>query len=381
MNGAFDHGPAWPRSGEAVSRRAALRVGGVGVAAALGAAGLASPGAAQEATPVATVATQDQNLFQFQSQDGLSQEIVEAFRVLPGQKGLKLWAPPDAGRPEWSATLNPDSWLFIASAFKGFALAETLRLEEESLDPRGDTPLTAQLNTRLAQQLTLDESVFSPGAPVFNPPHLTGQVTLRTALEAMISHSDNTGADMVLRHVGAERVQAFVESIGLRQTRIPTSTRDFIGYIFGLPDWRDTTWADTQANDPAATPRPILNDTITMASTADELVSFYARALQGEFFQYAETLAVFRAILSLADAIAGSMPLGVSAFGKGGSLEFERSNVLTFAGGMYVPDRWVYFALLLNWTDDEAGPGSRAVEAYIAAARTIFTLARDRLSV
>ena len=366
--------PCRAQSGPAVSRRAALRVGGAGVAAALGAAGLASPGAAQEATPIAT---QDQDLFQ--SQDGLSQEIVEAFRVLPGEKALKLWAPPDAGRPEWSATLNPDGWLFIASAFKGFALAECLRLEEESLDPRSDTPLAAQLNARLAQQLTLDEAVFSPGAPVFNPPHLTGQVTLRTALEAMISHSDNTAADMVLRHVGAERVQAFVESIGLRQTRIPTSTRDFIGYIFGLPDWQATTWADTQANTSADTPRPILNDTITMASTPDDLVSFYARALQGEFFQYAETLAVFRAILSLADAIALAMPLGVSAFAKGGSLDFTGSHVLTFAGGMYVPDRWVYYALLLNWTDAEAGHSSEVMSSYVIAARTIFTLVRDRL--
>ena len=372
MNGAFDHGPAVPRCGTVVSRRGALRVGGAGVAAALGAAGLAQASMAQEATPVVA-----QGEDQFQSQDGLSQEIAEAFRVLPGQKALKLWAPPDAGRPEWSAALNPDSWLFIASAFKGFALAETLRLEEESLDPRSDTPLAAQLNARLAQQLLLDEAVFSPGAPVFNPPNLTGQVTLRTALEAMISHSDNTAADMVLRHAGSERVQAFVEGIGLHQTRIPTSTRDFIGYISGLPDWQATTWADIQG-DPG-TPRPILNDTITMASTPDDLVSFYARALQGEFFQYAETLAVFRAILSLADAIAFAMPLGVSAFAKGGSIEFEGNYALTFAGGMYVPDRWVYYALLLNWTDAEVGPGAQVMGPYIAAARTIFTLVRDRL--
>jgi beta-lactamase class A len=361
-----------PQSGPAVSRRTALRVGGAGVAAALSAAGLAPSSVAQEATPVAN---QDQDLFQVQ--DGLSQEVIEAFRVLPGQKGLKLWAPPDAGRPEWSVTLDPDSWMFIASAFKGFVLAECLRLEEESLDPRSDTPLAAQLNSRLAQQLMLDEAVFSPGAPVFNPPHLTGQVTLRTTLEAMISHSDNTAADMVLLHVGSERVQSFVEEIGLHQTRIPTSTRDFIGYIFGLPDWQDTTWADTQG-DPG-TPRPILNDTITMASTPDDLVSFYARALQGEFFQYAETLAVFRAILSLADAIAFAMPLGVSAFAKGGSLDFADSHVLTFAGGMYVPDRWVYYALLLNWTDAEAGHSSEVMGRYIAAARTIFTLVQNRL--
>nr|MBA3450250.1 hypothetical protein [Chloroflexia bacterium] len=170
----------------------------------------------------------------------------------------------------------------------------------------------------------------------------------------------------------------FIDGIGLRQTRIPASTRQFFGYISGLPDWQATTWADVQADDPAATPRSILNDTMTMASTPDELVSFYSRALPGEFFQYAESLAVFRAILGLADAIAFSMPLGVSAFGKGGSIDFAGSHVLTFAGGMYVPDRWVYFALLLNWTDAEAGLTSEVMGAYIAAAKTIFTLVRDR---
>ena len=374
MDGTFDHCTAMPRAGRAVSRRVALRVGGAGVAAALGAAGLAPPGAAQEATPVAS-----QDPGRSQTQDGLSQEVVGAFKVLPGQQAMKLWAPADAGRPEWSAALNPGSQIFIASAFKAFVLAECLRLEEEALDPRGDTPLASQLNARLAQQLALGEAIFSPSAPVFNPPNLTGRVTLRTALEAMVSHSDNTATDMTLRHVGPERVQAFVEAIGLRRTRIPASTRQFVGYIFGRPDWRATTWADLQADDPGLTPRPILNDEITMASTADDLVAFYARALQGEFFRYAETLAVFRAILSLADAIAGSMPLGVSAFGKGGSIEFGGNHALTFAGGMYVPDRWVYFALLLNWTDAEAGPGAAVQAPYVAAARTIFALVRDRL--
>ncbi len=351
-----------------ISRRTALRTGGAGVAATLGDAGLASRVLAQEATPGAG-----------QVQDGLSEEIIEALQGLPGQKGIMFWAPPDAGRPAWSVELNPDDRLFIASAFKGFALAECLRLEEESLDPRSATPLAAQLNARLAQQLPLDDEVFSPGAPVFNPPHLTGQVTLRTALEAMISHSDNTGTDIVLHHVDPERVQAFIDGIGLQQSQIPASTRQFFGYVFGLPDWQDTTWADTQANDPAAMARPILNDTITMASTADELVSFYSRALQGEFFQYAETLAVFRSILAIGDAVLLSMPLGVSGFGKGGSIDFDGSHALTFAGGVYVPDRWVYFAMLLNWTDSEGGLSTEVLGPYIAASRAIFTLVRDRL--
>jgi beta-lactamase class A len=365
-------GAASPLPTRAVSRRLALRAGGAGVAAALGAAGFAPRAGAQAATPVAA---QEQP----GNQDGLSQEVVEAFKTLPGQQGLKLWAPADAGRPAWSAELDPGEPLFIASVFKGFVLAETLRLEEESLDPQGDAPLAAQLNARLAQQLPLDEGVFSLSAPVLNPPHLTGQVTLRTALEAMIAHSDNTATDIALRHVGPARVRAFIDGIGLRQSRIPESTRQFFGYIIGLPDWRATTWAHMQADDPALTPRSILNDTITMASTSDELVSFYSRALQGEFFRYAETLAVFRAILGLADSVAISMPLGVSGFGKGGSIDFEGSHVLTFAGGVYVPDRWVSFALLLNWTDAEAGPTSEVMGAYITAARTIFTLIRDRL--
>ena len=373
MNGMFDTIAA-PRSADrAVSRRRALGAGGVGLAA-LGVAGFAPRARAQESTPVAGPGP---------DQDGLSQELVEAFKVLPGQKGLKLGAPADAGRPEWSAEIEPSGDFFIASVFKGFVLAETLRLEEESLDPRGDLPLAAQLNRRLAKQLPLDESVFSLSAPVMNPPHLTGQVTLRTALEAMIAHSDNTATDIALKHVGPDRVRVFIADIGLRETQIPESTRQFFGYIIGIPDWQATTWAEMQADDPTRTPRPILNDTITMASTPNELVSFYARALQGEFFRYAETLAVFRAILGLADSVPASVPLGANGFGKGGSIDIEESegasHVLTFAGGLYVPDRWVYFALLQNWTDADAGPTSEVMGAYIAAARTIFTLVRDRL--
>jgi beta-lactamase class A len=356
-DGRFSHVVSRP-----ASRREALRAGAAG---ALGAVGLASGTAAQEATLVA-------------DQDGLSQEIIEAFKVLPGQHGLKLWAPPDGGRPEWTAELNPTTQLFIASAFKAFVLAEYLCSAEEALDPTATDPIAAQLNTQLAKELELDESVFSPSSSVFNPPNLTGKVTTRTTLEAMISHSDNTAADMMLELVGHERVQAFVDEIGLHKTRIPNSTRQFIGYVSGLANWQDTTWAQVNANNPGPT-RPVLNDVITMASTPEELVSFYSRALQGEFFRYTETLGVFRAILSLADAIPLAMPLEVSAFLKGGSLEFAGANALSVAGGVYVPGRWVYYSLIINWTDDEAASGTAVLGSYIAAARTIFTLLRDRL--
>ena len=153
-----------------------------------------------------------------------------------------------------------------------------------------------QLVEQLQEELVLDESVFTLGSPIFNPPNLTGKVTARTALQAMILESDDTAADMALQRVGPERVRGLIASLGLGQTRIPDSTRQFIGYVFGDPDWRNLTWAKLLplVNDTPYPPRFALNDEITMASSADDLVSFYARALPGEIFRYHETLVAFR---------------------------------------------------------------------------------------
>ena len=127
--------------------------------------------------------------------------------------------------------------------------------------------------------------------------------------------------------------------------------------MFGDPDWRNLTWVELLplVNDTPYPPRFALNDEITMASSANDLVSFYARALSGEIFRYSETLAAFRTILSLKDEIAQIFPLGVNAFVKGGSLDAFSDHVLSAAGGMYAAQRWVYFAVILNWNDAEAG--------------------------
>jgi beta-lactamase class A len=354
-----------------LSRRATLRAGGAGLAAFLAGAGLA-PTQAQEATPTASADP---------IEDGLSAEIIEAVSPLPGTVALKLWAPPDAGRPAWSVRHNADQLVFIASAFKGFVLAEVLRQAEASLDPRADTPLNAQLGAYLARELPLDAEIFSFGSTVLNPPNLTGLVRLRTALDAMIAHSDNTATDMALRFADPERVRALIAELDLTQTRIPDSTRQFIAYYAGDPEWATVTWDELQTlltDEPYPT-RPVINDEITMASTPDELVSFYSRALPGELFRYPETLTVFRSILALPDLIGQMMPLGLNAFLKGGSLDATPDHALSMAGGLYVPDRWVYFAFIVNWTDDEAGLVAEVGPAFLTAGHQVFTLVRDRL--
>lgn len=75
------------RPASLLTRRGALRLGGLAMATSLGAA------------PFERVAAQETDLKLDPNQDGLSAEIIEIFKTMPGTKALKLWAPPDAGRP------------------------------------------------------------------------------------------------------------------------------------------------------------------------------------------------------------------------------------------------------------------------------------------
>jgi beta-lactamase class A len=296
----------------------------------------------------------------------LAAEIVGLFEPLPGTKSIKIRSPATHNRREFAAELDPGLPLFCGSSFKAFVLGEALRQNEAS---NGNLTVT---------QLKLDESIWSLDSAVFNPPYLSGLVSERTALEAMVSHSDNTGADMVLKHIGADSVRSFIAGIGLRSTRIPNSTRQFLGYVYGIPDWEQTTWAEAVAEAQGSGPlaHPPINDVQTMVSSANDFVSFYSRGLQGAFFKNAATLAEFRAILMIADAIPEVVPLGATGFAKGGQINAGGFNGLCLAGGMYFPDRWVYFATMINWEAADPGPITSAFEMAIGQA---FTRVKEAL--
>ena len=267
-------------------------------------------------------------------------KFLALFDGLPGTLGMRVYAPPANGDTGLDVSRNAGQQLFIASAFKGFVLAETLR--------RADSPQVSQ--TLATRQLDLNASVWSADSQIFNPPNLIGQVSHRTALEAMISHSDNTGTDMAIKAVGIQHVREFIRSAGLKKSQVPDSTRAFLGYLFGVKDFRNFSWDDLQAaaNDPFV--KPPLNPVQSLASSADDLVSFYSRALRGAFFENPQTLSEFRRILTLADAIYKiPVPLGVSAFVKGGSIDTPGFHAIAIPGGMYFDDRWVFSAFTLNW--------------------------------
>jgi beta-lactamase class A len=270
--------------------------------------------------------------------------LLDDFLALPGNKSAQL--DVDAVTEPWRVTHDPDAPLFCGSAFKTFVLATYLREVE-----------AGRLSE--AEQLVIDDSIRSVGGGVFE--HLSGTTEARNVLEAMIAHSDNTATDVALNRVGPDKVRAFIAEAGLHQARIPDSTRRFFSYIAGYPVGEDMGWKgigemQTGKTDDR-TPRPPINDEETMVCPAAEFVSYYKRALAGDFFAKKETLVEFKRIQAMADAIALVVPQDTPAYLKGGSIDWNGFHCLTVAGQMIVAATPVTFCLMLNWSD---GDGEKA---------------------
>jgi len=296
--------------------------------------------------------------------------ILAVFKSLPGDVAIKIFAPAANGRPEFLVESNNARQMFVGSAVKTFILCESLR--------QADSPNVVQ--TLTTQQLSLDASVWSVDSATFNPPNLIGKVSQRTALEAMILHSDNTGTDMSLKHVGPDKVREFIASAGLKSVMIPDSTRSLFGYMLGAKDYKNFSWEELGAAANAELVNLPLNKVESMAASADDFISYYSRALQGEFFKNKQTLNEFRRILTMGDAIwLLPLPLGVSAFCKGGSIDVSGFHAVCAPGGMLFNDRWVYFSLAINWYA-KAVTDVETVNAFAAAASRALTMVKEAVS-
>jgi beta-lactamase class A len=300
----------------------------------------------------------------------LAREVIALFQPLPGQKAILISAPATKSAPELTISMRPHARMFVGSAFKAYVLCERLR----QLD---GPDVVQKLQTNL---LPLDASVWVPGSSLFDPPNLSGKAPERTAAEAMIMHSDNTGTDMVMAATNPAEVRKFIADIRLKNTQIPDSIRSFLGYLLGFPDFRHTTWEQLVAADKNNAPlvNPPLNDIETLASSASDLVSFYTRSLQGDFFTQPETLQEFRRILSTADAISRAVPVGASAYAKGGSLDVPGYHAACIAGGMAFSGRWVYYATIINWNAPEQNDPN-TFNAFVAATAKAFQTVYDAL--
>lgn len=299
------------------------------------------------------------------SPDRLEEEILNLFRDLPDRKAFKIHAPATDDGPEVLVQLNANQRMFVASTMKAVILCERLR----QLDS-----LTVEQQIT-DHQLALDESVWSPGSVTLNPPDLAGFISEQTAMEAVMVHSDNTATDMILKSANPDAVRRFIAEIGLKETMIPDSTRIFAAYLLGIPNYKTITWDELTRWPSDRFAHPFLNPVETLASSPDDLVSFFSRALQGRFFSHKETLFQFRRILMLGDInYLVPFPPGLSVFGKAGYADIPGSHVRSIAGAVYFPKRWVYFSMVLNWDAAQADDPETVMAFYRAIRQSISLL-------
>ena len=298
------------------------------------------------------------------------EQIVALFADLPGDMAFRIFAPAAKDKKRFIAAQNADKTLFVASAIKTFVLCEALR--------QADSPDVDDILEQ--RRLVLDSTVWSFGSPTFTQEEISGTVSERTTMEAMVTRSDNTATDMMFKVAGADNVRALIASAGLTGTLVPDSTRAFTGYLFGAPDYLNLTWERVKEIVQGPQVHPFLNGVQTLASSANDLVSYYSRALQGEFFAHAETLTEFRRVLTLCDFIyLVPLPLGASAYAKSGNADTAGFHARSIAGGMLFADQWVYFAFILNWyAQNTEDPDT--VSRFFAAINASLTMLKAALS-
>ncbi|KWT65841.1 hypothetical protein APY04_2688 [Hyphomicrobium sulfonivorans] len=298
---------------------------------------------------------------------GAIPHVLAPFLALPGVKGAQI--DVDHADQPWRASYNADAALFCGSCFKTFVLAAYLQELEAG---RQDE----------AEQLGIDDSNRTLSGPVYE--HVSGAIAARYVLEAMIAHSDNTATDAIMNRVGTERVRKFIAEAGLKDVRIPDSTRKFFSYLTGAQPGADLGWkalSEIVQNDKGDTSkyRPALNDVSTMATPASQLVDYYKRVLSGAFFKQPETLAEFRRISAMADGIVASVPAGTAAYGKGGSIDWNGFHCMAIGGQMMVRAVPVTFSFIVNWNDAD-GPQDKTVAAYVKSVASVLTKVHDKIT-
>jgi beta-lactamase class A len=262
---------------------------------------------------------------------------VDRFAELPGASCAVI---ADTKEP-WTAAYKASERRFVGSALKTFILARYLQDVEEG-------------RLTLDRQLAVDDGHRTLNSPVFL--NLTGTTAATSVLEAMITHSDNSATDIAMAAVGVDRVRKLIHDAGLRHTEIADSMRKMFCYLAGLPAGKDAGWPDVKKLvDHPTNPRPALNDVMTMASTAEDMIVWYSQALASGYFKTPGMLAEFRRIQAMATALPQVVPTGIVGYGKGGSIDWQGFHCLSLPGQMIVGKTAVNFCFTINWTGPDGG--------------------------
>ncbi|HEY8686980.1 MAG TPA: serine hydrolase [Chloroflexota bacterium] len=131
----------------------------------------------------------------------LEASIAQVAHNLPGRLGVVVHFLED----DLEIRCNADERFLAASLIKVPIMAEVYRQAE-----------TGAL--RLDETIVLDAADVTGGAGVLQYLHPGLRLSITDAVELMISISDNTAANMVLRRIGTDSVNDAIPSLGLRNT-------------------------------------------------------------------------------------------------------------------------------------------------------------------
>lgn len=153
----------------------------------------------------------------------------QAMRKLGGQVAFGVWKLGD-GEPQPVATVEADTPMAIGSAFKLYLLGTLLEQVQAGRSP--------------AEVVTLPDACRSLPSGQMQAWPVDAPVSLSTAANMMISISDNTAADLLLRTLGREKVEAMLPTMGMKD---PARNRPFLSTVelFRMKLMRDDSLADT----------------------------------------------------------------------------------------------------------------------------------------
>lgn len=279
---------------------------------------------------------------------GSLEEAVAALDSLPGQLSF-LAARLGEGAPEAVAQLDSGRALAIGSAFKLYVLAELVRQVEEGRRAWTDVVRLDSAGRSLPSG-TLQG--WPPGTPL----------TLQSLATLMISRSDNTAADALLRTLGRKRVESVLEATGHAE---PARTLPFLTTreMFVLKGGPDAGLADRYAAAGVAERRRILSedvdpvplDSVSPPSAPDHVASI-------EWFASAADLArVMDWLRKHSEGEPGAPARGILAVNPGLRLEGDRWSYVGYKGGsepgvlsmaFLLRDRSAHwFAVAASWND------------------------------
>ncbi|MEV0122204.1 serine hydrolase [Streptomyces sp. NPDC050703] len=263
-------------------------------------------------------------------------DVQRAIRGMFADAGVRGWLHvAELHRPEARVTVDPDEPVPVGSVYKVPLMAAFCRLADAgALDPR--------------QPVTLGPDERMPGVTGISILRDPVTVSLRDLVVLMMSVSDNTSADAVLRHVGPAAVEELCEDLGLPDTHILGGAATTFERMVAETGAESLSAAMERLADNDTTVPAVVYNPLSKASSTPSDMARLLRAIWTDGAASAESCAFMRRTMgqqAWSHRLASGFPYDdVTVSGKTGTFGTMRHE----AGVVELPDGGVYTAVVFT---------------------------------